>query len=86
MADFKVNFPIINSYLGEAVLVSLADLVHVVLAGLVLLIDELKIIQNISKYYKYFKVLQNITKFKVNSAMVTSITLKKVGGRKVYEM
>ena len=71
MADFKVNFPIINSYLGEAVLVSLADLVHVVLAGLVLLINELKIIQNITKY---FKVLQNITKFKFYRAVVTSIT------------
>ena len=67
MADFKVNFPIINSYLGEAVLVSLADLVHVVLAGLVLLIDELKIIQNITKYFKilqifhsrYYKILQS---------------------------
>ena len=60
MADFKVNFPIINSYLGEAVLVSLADLVHVVLAGLVLLIDELKIIQNITKK---FKILQNISSY-----------------------
>ena len=63
MADFKVNFPIINSYLGEAVLVSLADLVHVVLAGLVLLIDELKIIQNITKYFKILQIFQGITKY-----------------------
>ena len=63
MADFKVNFPIINSYLGEAVLVSLADLVHVVLAGLVLLIDELKIIQNITKYFKILHIFQGITKY-----------------------
>ena len=35
-----------------------------------------KILKNIKKY---FKELQNITKFKVNSAVVTSITLKKVG-------
>ena len=63
MADFKVNFPIINSYLGEAVLVSLADLVHVVLAGLVLLIDELKILQNITKYFKILQIFQGITKY-----------------------
>ena len=63
MADFKVNFPIINSYLGEAVLVSLADLVHVVLAGLVLLVDELKIIQNITKYFKILQIFQGITKY-----------------------
>ena len=63
MADFKVNFPIINFYLGEAVLVSLADLVHVVLAGLVLLIDELKIIQNITKYFKILQIFQGITKY-----------------------
>ena len=63
MADFKVNFPIINFYLGEAVLVSLADLVHVVLAGLVLLIDELKILQNITKYFKILQIFQGITKY-----------------------